>query len=67
MARTTFEEIAAKPEHVAREAAKRPVRTDRSDGPPMVLVSADAFEALQRQTVKELQASELVDGETSDG
>lgn len=55
---TTFETIRAEPERVAAEAATRPLRIDRPDGPSVVLVSAEAFEAMQCRTLRELQAGE---------
>ena len=61
----TFETIRAEPERVAAEAATRPLRIDRPDGPPVVLVSADAFEAMQRRTLQELRADESADNEDS--
>lgn len=57
--RTSFEELVAEPERVAREAAVRPVRLEGPNGEALVLVDADAFDRIRAGGSRAIRASEL--------
>lgn len=59
----TLEELVAEPERVAGEAVAHPVHIDGPDGTALVLLSAEAFERLQRYAPKALYASEMTEAE----
>ena len=61
--RVTFEELAAEPERIATAATAGPVRIDRPDGEPLVLLSAAQFDRLNGHGPRARHASEWSDRE----
>lgn len=60
----TLDELVAEPERVAGAADTAPVRIERPDGAPLVLMSAAAFERLNDPgRTRALHVSELTDAD----
>ena len=59
----TLDELVAEPERVASAADAAPVRIERPNGAPLVLVSAEEFERLRLLEPKALRAADLTDEE----
>ena len=55
----TLEELAADPERVANAADAGPVRIERPDGAPLVLLTAAEFERLNEHLPRAVLAEEL--------